>query len=638
MTYALTLFTNKRHGWLSLEDQDAEMSEKKERARRTRETGKLTAQEVIARVQGLEKDAELLAMRNKMRDRWKLYAMLDLPDLPLHFTRGDTVHLPSPRLIHLVHTMLADFASYRTSTTVNPKGPQKKKAADDLEQWLAVVRAKLDDGFRVSTGCAWHQLISAYAVLILLCGEGEFPWEVIVAAPDTCFFTVMGGPLRPAKLGRRYEMLISEIKDTYSGRDRTLSHGQRLVTQSEGEWDWQAMSDDRSIEGGSSLESHPGVDEKAEIYEYYDNDYSYHVVANRDGRNGGHLLWCRENITGGVPAVIVPGLVDEIKGIPDEFETPGRFQPWLWPALQMVKILNLIRTIRATKSLNSKPDAFVEDSQEAIDAAKKLNIARDATELEIEEGGPNLIHIPGKAVLWQTMPDPDLDKLEQGVREELNDYISTAMQLTSEATLQQSTANGILLGVEQRKIQLGPILSKKDWAWGEILKMVVCTIPYYEQEFEFYARGGEGYSKGDVDAAAMVKLVDDPEDVYTDIVVRTASITPSEIRAAVEDWAFRFDRGLSTLKEGITAAGYTNEQGQVEALAKEDGRKIAASAYAASIAAIVADRIRLRWGILAPLAPAPMLAPGGPTGGPGASPMRTPEVQGGQGGGSPVAA
>jgi hypothetical protein len=167
--------------------------------------------------------------------------------------------------------------------------------------------------------------------------------------------------------------------------------------------------------------------------------------------------------------------------------------------------------------------------------------------------------------------------------------------------------------------------------------MVLKAAPHYDEELTLYAQGGERYSKGEMSLGSSVTLRPEHLECFEDIIVQTESMTAEERRAAVADWAVRKQLGISTRREGLAAAGYTDEAAQLKALAEEEAAEIAATAFEAQIPIIVQDRIRLRAGVLVPLAPPMMGAPGAAPGMGGAGPMRPPVTDSAAGSSAPVA-
>ena len=76
----------------------------------------------------------------------------------------------------------------------------------------------------------------------------------------------------------------------------------------------------------------------------------------------------------------------------------------------------------------------------------------------------------------------------------------------------------------------------------------------------------------------------------------TESITEEERRAAVQDWMVNKGARLSTNREGIGAAGYTDEMAQIEALAEDEAIEAASSRYDGMIAMVAAEMLRLEGG------------------------------------------
>lgn len=597
-----------------------------------------TANRVIQIVRWLEADQLCRDMRDRARRRHELHSMLTVPDLPPHMTRGDSVSVNSPTVMSLLNNILADCRSFPTTTTVIPQGKYNKAQqdkGDEVEKALAIIRARLDDGGRNSHDIRWHQGGTAYGVMILHCGPAGdyFPWTVEIPDPLTCFFPIEGGPVRPSIMGRRYTMLVEEVKAKYGNQKRT-EFSDKQLHYDKGEWSWGAkpIGEDQPVEAGdvgdltTARIGLPGVADNIEMMELYTPQCVYHVAlhgtigadgSRSDNFNGtnGEIVWKANTMTDGIPVVIIPGHVTPLR-------TPvERFQPVLWAPMQNTLQINMIRAIRMTKAFNWKPDIIVGQDPDMIAALKEAGVLNEPSNVQLEQGGPNLINVAGKPMYWNQPSDQDLDKLEQSLMVERQGYISSMTQQITDEVAKQSTLGGIQLAIGVRKRQLGPMLSNLDWGWAEILKMVVASIKQYKDEFPLFARGGERFAKGELKANDSITIKSDDVDFDFEIVVSTASMTEEERRMLVQDWAYKQTLGISTQAEGIEAAGYFDVADQVEKLALDLAFKHNTSNWAAQIDAVFSDYIRTSGGILIQggIPPSQPLPPG--QGGQGGTPQ-----------------
>jgi hypothetical protein len=555
----------------------------------------LTANDIIARVRWLEQDQLLRDMRDRARRRHDLISMYGVSDIPPHMTRGDPVATPSPALIALLNSILADMASYPTTTTVIPEGKTNvefSENADEVEKAYAIIRARLDEGGQNSQDRRWHQGGTGWVVEILHCaaaGKDVFydngtKWRKEVPDPLTCFFPMEGGPCRPSIMGRRYTMQVADVDKRYGKQQRGKFKGQELRLSVDGEWSWGTpIAEDMPVEAsdvGSFTAPRiglPGYSTTVEIMELYTPEKVYHVALHGtitgngtqagDGLEGadgqlGQIVYEAETMTDGIPVVIIPGHVTPLR-------TPSeRFQPAILPAMQCVMMIQLIRDMMMTTAFNWKPDFIVLQNPETRQAMKDLNLLREASNFEMEQGGPNLIEVPGeRAIIWEAQSPVVLEKMLESWTVELNGYINTATSVTTAEVAKQSTLGGIQLAIGVRKRQQGPWLAHGDWADAEMLKMVRASMKHYNAEVQLWSRGGERWHKGEMKPNAGVTLTPKMVDFPHEIVVSTASMTEEERQMLVEAWAQRRALGLATLPEGLEAAGAQDIEEAVEELA-----------------------------------------------------------------------
>lgn len=584
----------------------------------------LTAEEVISRVRWIEEDQLLRDMRDRARRRHELHSMLTVPDLPPHLTRGDAVSVNSPDVVWLTNSILADCRSYPTTTSVIPQGKYNKDQqdeGDEVEKWYAVKRAQLDDGGRNSHDITWHQCVTGYAVMILHCGAAgdPDPWRVEVPDPLTCFFPVEGGPMRPSFMARRYTMLVGQVQDRYNSQKRT-KFADKTLNFTEEEWKWATpLGEDEPVETGdvgnltTSRIGLPGVADVVEMMELYLQGHIYHVALHgtistgqgvdgkefvtrgKDSRfegTNGCIVWEADTMTDGIPVVIVPGHVTPLR-VPVE-----RFQPILWPAMQCALVINMIRAIRMTKAFNWRPDVIVEQTPELIAALKEAGVLLEPTNVQIEQAGPNIINVGGKAYFWNQPTDDDLDKLETSWTNQMARIMDSQLIVTTAEVTKQATMGGMQISVGVRKRQQGPMLANKDWGWSEILKMVRASILVYKDNFPVYSEGGERFKKGKLESNTAVEITPKMIDFPHKIVVSTQSMTEEERRMLIQDWAYRQTMGLSTQVEGLEAADYQDIADQVEKLAIDLALKHTTSGWAQQLDAVCSDYIRTSGGIL----------------------------------------
>lgn len=599
-----------------------------------------TAKEVREMVDWLQNDQDHRAMRESAEDRHDLVNMLKVPDLPEHITRGIATSEPSPMLLWLARNISADILPYPTQVTITPLGDLREdaqKQADKLEQWGSLFRTRVDSGKKVTSDCRDNQMLSPYAVMILRCGDPglDFPWTVETPDPLTCFFPIERAPFRPPLFGRRYKQLISDATKEFSGRRNYIDGKQQSAGQLSYDgknWGFDRLGTDRPYDSGSPFSGDNGRFRDCEFIELHDGEMCYIEALNADGKSG-EIVWQYKSMVGGTPAVIVPGYYSSVGPVSE------RMQPLLWPAMQMVYLINRVRAKRASRSDNLKPDILVEESPEWMAAKQAFPDAKTETDA-LESGGPNIINLHGRPTLWALQNDPDLDKQEQSYWTELNRYINSMTEVSDAEVVQDATANAFLTNLESRKRQRAPMLANLDWGWREIIKMAFVSIKEYDKEFELYSIDGTEHAKlrkGQSQTIGKADAEDIEKNFWID--VTTKSTSEAEARMRVQDWAYRKGLGISTQREGITSAGYTDETQQIEQLTMDLGRQMVTPWVQQMVTTTVTERIRLRAGIDVSLIGQPLGPDGAPvpgnTGGNlpnGLQPMRPAAVPGPSGG------
>ncbi len=632
----------------------------------------LDAQAVIQRVRWLEADELLRDMRNRARRRHELHSMLDLPDLPAFMTRGDAVSINGPDVNVLIDSLMADFQSYPTTLRVIPESKKTNtlvEQADNAEKAYAVLRAKLDEAGRASDAVWWHQGVTGWVVMILHCAgpdsKNPCPWVVEVPDPLTCYFPISGVPGRPSMMGRRYTMLVSDVINRYSKQHPRSDYAGQTLQYLEDEWTWATpLGEDRPVEAGdvgdltTRTVGLPGVADSVEILEYYDQDEVIHVALNGTIATGtgpysdtrvtgsgsnGQIVFRAKTMTDGIPVVVVPGHETPLR-LPSE-----RMHPTLWGPMQCELVINMINSMMMSREFNYMPSIIVEKNPEMVGALKDAGILTEPDNIQIEQGGPNLVNVEGKAMLWTT-PEPKLlEYMLQYWSQKLTGMISSQMAVTTAEVAKESTLGGMQLAIGVRKRQQARWLANADWGWAEIMKMVRASLPYYgNREFPFYAKSKVRYSKGELDYGSSVSLSADLVDFPHEIDVTTESMTTEERRTLLQLWAEAQALGVSSQEEGIEAYGYADVSAQVARLARDLGYKHLTSAWAAVLDQMLADYVRTSGGIQLPFGqpPSAPLPPGvqagAPPGGAGASVPPTGGVAGGSGqvqmgAGAPVA-
>lgn len=597
-----------------------------------------TAAEVRETVEWLEHDNDHTLMRDAAKDRHDLVNMLRIPDLPEHMTRGVGVAEPSPLLLWLRGQVSADILPYPTQKTVTPFGTVQslQQQADKIEKWLSLFHVQVDEAKRQTSDTRDHQMLSPYGIMILRCGspDEQFPWSVETPDPLTCFFPIERAPMRPRIFGRRFKQLVRDAQKAYSGKknykNNTWDNRADALTYKGGEWDWERLGTDRTVDG-LNQNAIDGFDE-CEFLELHDGPMVYVYAQNQGGKDG-MLVWQGKSMTGGVSAVVVPGVYSSVGPVSE------RMQPFFWPAMQAVNAINRIRAQRATRSEANKPDVFVERTPEqaAAFAAAGALPGVQGQQAAMDAGGPNVVNVNGRVTPWNMEPDPDLDKREQSWWTELNRYIDSITETTEPEVIKDVGVNSYLTNLESRKRQRAPMLQNLDWGWNEIFKMAIRSIGEYDKDFPLYATDDSihvNLKKGQSETIGPKDVADFFDKFW--LTTETKSTTEAEKRARIQDWAYNKGLGLATQVEGVDIA-YNDRMRQVEQLFISMGVEANMDWVKASIVVATRERVKFRADIdigdattqPQPIAPQPL--PTG-TGGPGPQPMRPANVPGPAGG------
>lgn len=589
--------------------------------------------DVISIVKALFDDPEMQDIHNRIRGRLRPLHSMDLDeDLPEHFTRGDFMALRVPTLIKLSDDILADTTGFPSTTQVNiiapPYDDSATKLGDSIEQWGAMFRSKNDEGRRVTRDNRWHLLLSSYSVMMLRCLDPDSPrrWEVEIPEPTTCAFPLRSAPFRPRRFARHYRMLVSEIVDTYKGT-RDWQPGKQLVMSATGNWDWEQLNDEQDVIGTPMHAPASSYAQEVEVYELDDGDWIETVAGGLgEARDTGEMVSRVKNLTGGCRAVVMSAGANPRKD-------KHRYQPMLWPVYQLILNLNELRAMRATRSVNVKPDVLVEQTPEQAAAAQAAGSLANNS-IQMEGGGPSLVNINGKPTPWVMDADPDLDKSIEDIRNELAQVVASYSQTANEKVIQEANVNVFLPYAENVRNKQAPMLQQDDWGWAWMTRMALASIAEYDEAVPLYSMGTEVY--GDfhkMEHGTVVTL--DPADIDLDhfsVNVITQSITEAERRALIQDYAYRKSIGVSVHEEVLIAAGYSDTAKQTYRLAKDAGLSLGYTWNDQQLAAVIAEELRLTAGVLIPnYGAAPQAAAAAPPPGGGLT-VNPPPIQGATGG------
>jgi len=563
---------------------------------------KMNYAEVMDAVQYYENDSELKDLHAESRNAWEpLFNRSHVVKLPDHYTRGLTVDMPSPRLRDLRASLISTMGSYRSIATVHPQtegsvSSELERKADKVERALAVIRQHWSDGGKLQDDRLHQQLLGPCFIAILQCGDvrdtgSAPPWTVLRPDPTSCYFPVSGSPDRPKYMARRYMQLVREIEASHSNRPGTEHYGANLRKRS-GVWRWEPLGADRSVEDPSSapVGGSAKYGEQNEFIWFDDGEYIYRIAMNDDKKKG-EIVWCGKNLTGGGSSLVVCGDPSPSR------ETKNMLTPALISNIQLTLQINLIRSMRATAALQSKPDMTVEMTPEAFAVARDGGYLQQS--LEVEQGA-NLIHVEGKAVPWVVRENLDLDKLEERLLTEEAEYIAAWKEPTDPKTVSDARANTYLTAVEAIRLRQTTLLKHGDWLETQLCKMALHSLKNeYKTEISLYATGPALLSSGEMPAGGGVTLGPADLDFDYDVVVTTKAQTESEQRAREEHGVWRRDQGIDT-QESIIELSYVDKSAQLERLAKDMGYKVAQPQVNAAVYAAWRDILRIEAGYLLP--------------------------------------
>lgn len=588
------------------------------------------ASDVVDDVKWLEDDGVMKAMREDMRRRWRLTNLQLDPDMPDHITRDGAAIILSPLINNVRRSLLADTMAYSTTLALSAHVPEGenpetyRNKGDEAEPFFVLGRQRDDDGLRVSKWLRNQQLISTWGVSIMdFAPEGEsvYPWSIDCPAPDTVFFPEMRLPGVPTMMGLRQRMLISDVKSKYNGQKRTDFAGSQFYIDKAGQW--QQVSEGRAVDDEWSSRSGSKRHQDVEVVKLWSDGWCYHVAMNLkdDGvtSDEGMIIWKYPSMTGGVPAVVITG---------DSRGLTGRYAagPFLHDIMQTTSVRNLISSFRMTIVQNAKPDSIILHDPEAFELAKTNGWLRVATETELTEAGPQLVHIPGKQVhFWERPSIEDLDKLEQRVIDEEKRYLDAILSISSRETAQQSTATGLTLVSGNIETQQSEMLKQLDYAFSmfgvfkaisltgydprdydptwsneQKAKKLLIQAPAKPYGSSYALHAGDnvraGRNKTKLEAGKSYGADAKALDFGFDVVVVTRNITPAKRQADLNEYATKASLGLADLDDGIEASGAPDVKEVRRKLALEEGRKAAAQAHIGLAVLMVDTAIELSAG------------------------------------------
>lgn len=630
---------------------------------------------IVEEVNWLRNDSIGSLVRDDMRLRWRLINLDHDAEMTPHETRGGPVYVVnSPRVLELKRTLQATMATYETETRVVPWTPQGgdaehyKRMAEAVEPFYVLSRAKLDNGGRVSHKVRGHLLGSSYVTAIMdfaPAGSSAFPFSIRIPPPDTTYVPEQSDyPCVPPIMGMEYEMLVRDIVSQYSDQARTDFAAKKLyLDKSSGKFDWHGIGAERPTDGWDgtgAVNSLNGRYLKATIKVLYADGWCYHVAMNvgSDGKSGeeGQIIWKYPSMTGGVPAFIMSGNVGETVG--RKHLLPGLYAP-----IQTTNTRNAINTVRFTRSRNLKPDVFIEWPPEVWESVKNQGWAREATQAEIEAGGPHIMQGPGGVPhFWQVPKDEDLKEIEASVIAEEHEYIQQIQAITNHETAERATAQGLRLVSGNVEDQHTEWLNSLAMMWTEFHYMQEIAMtghdprlwvdaqteqkiliakpgrPYLSSEgmtskeaMNLHASIGMKYSGGELVAGKSYTITEESLNFGHEIKTTISSETAAKKREALEDAVRRRDVYGAPVDEMLETQGYADIAVVKRSMAKEEAYGAAGQGMMGIPVLALDKALQLSGGVNISalkgiLAPQPEVAPGGAP--PGAGAQQDPATRG----------
>lgn len=523
------------------------------------------------------------------KNRYSLYTLRKQPDISEDIARQGQVNILSSLVTHSAHTIRADLLVNPTEFTVIPLAREgggvpanDAKKADNLERSLATMWSQLNEGRRIDKEIIWHQLVSPFGVMILECtgidlpDQGEMsntefaaflerykrtrvPWRVVMPDPLTCFFD--GESDTPKLMVRRYKQLAREVERSYGGRKDFKEGNPKLI---DGRWDW--VSED--YEENASRHQYPSFLTEVDMVWLDDGHNIYHVALNK-ADNKGQLVWKGVNPFGRVSGFIVPGNVTPMRNPEDKYE------PFLWSLMQGVDGINMIRTTRATASRNAAgPDSYIAVDPEVVKIYEENKKPLPKSHRWKRDELPYII---GEIKQRPSMVDPDMDKLEAGLMNDIQRFLpSPFVHILDPAVLKAATATSILHAAESGLRLYGPLMSSYDSQIKALCDAAIHSLnTYYKDEtFYSYATGDEVANGKRLKAGEVYSFSNRDTDFAYRINVRTRSMSQAQASAqyeqAVSQWILPDgSKGPATFDDLIEAANYTDKEAQKEKLAAE---------------------------------------------------------------------
>lgn len=581
----------------------------------------LTAKQAIEEVAWLRSNERFEQMREDMRSRWDLTNLKKDAFVPRHMSRGSAIYVNSPRILNTKGMLMRDTLAYETTTALQAKVPSDanpetiKNKGDAIEPFFVMAKSRLDAGLRITRDTRDDQLGSSWAGVIMEFGDAKdtFPFSLRKPKADSLYFIEDSFPCVPSTLAVSSRVMLRDLQKSYSGDKvrKTEFAGTKVYLDKAGRWQRVGegvSTDGNEWTGGSSLE---GRYQDTELLELYCDGWIYIIAMNlTDGGStagDGEVLWASPSMTGGVPAVITTGWGNEAL-------------PFIYPVMQTTMTRNMLMTIEASILANLKPDAVIEYDPQYWEQMREAGFVAIATQADIDQGGPNLIHVPGSAKWWVHPPIDVLSNLlDQTIAEE-QQYLSQITGISEREVVMTGTANGIALAQGNIEIQHNVMLKDTDWMFSQFGHMMAIALTGYDpttynpkwtdeekkryrlvekpytSTYELHAMKGERSSGGELVAGKAYGISGKNLDFAFEIVTTTRNVTQAKKQSDLGFHNELVASGVETPVQRIEAMGFPDTEAQVAELMLDDGRRAGAAANSGLYVVVVDDAIRMSAG------------------------------------------
>lgn len=612
-------------------------------------------------------EVEFATLKDDANARYDLYTLRSDPTLPEDIAREGQVNVLSSLVIKSAHSIRSDLMANPTEFMVIPLGRDEtgrvpvgdQRKADSLERALASLWARLNENRHVDREVYWHQLVSPFAIVMLDTCDFEFPeqgedesdskyakrvkrmkanhvpFKVSTPDPLTCWFTERDG--KTTQFVRRFKVLVKDVQDRYS-HNKGAPRNEALRFK-DGKWKW--LSDD--YEEFSFKQTASELMKEVEMITLDDGNDIYHVVLNDEDEEG-EIVYRQPNPFGRVAAFVVRG-----SGTP--LEAPeDRFEPFLWPLMQIVKDINYVRTMRATVSRNlAGPNNYIPLDPEIIKIFEDANRELPRTHRWRRGETPYLL---GEVKDQPQHLDEDLDKLEERLSADLQYLLPLpSVNAMDPAVIKDAAATAILHAAEAGNRMYGPLMNGYASVIKDICESIeYCLLYHYDEdddEVTTYSTGEEVVRGKNLKPGSIYTLNGDSVDFEHRVEIKIRGMSQAQVNAeyqlALSQWILPDgSKGVATIEDLIDAAHYPDKEEQKEKLAIEQTLvKIEPWIEEMALAAAIAE-IETKLGIILP---PPMMAGIMPTMGgenpnqtdPSGMPnqaqrMESPNIQGPEGG------